>query len=178
MSAVRRIAKPAAGEFAPYAIQYIGLLPDDGLVLRHLAESFRSLRSLVGGLPEERLLARYAPGKWSVKEVVQHITDDERIYAYRALRFARGDSTELPGFEQEPYAESSEADRRSIASLLAELASVRRATIQLFAGLPRAAFLRQGIANGNPMSVRAAAYHIAGHELHHVRILRERYRLS
>ncbi len=175
---MRRIAKPEAGEYAPYAIQYIGLLPDDGEVLRHLAASLRALRALVGDLPEERLLHRYAPGKWSVKEVVQHIADDERVYAYRALRFARGDTTELPGFEQEPYAAASEADRRSIASLLAELAAVRRGTIELFAGLPRAALFRQGVANGNPMSVRAAAYHIAGHELHHARILRQRYLLS
>jgi uncharacterized damage-inducible protein DinB len=175
---MRTIPKPQPGEYAPYAIQYIGLLPDDGQVLKHLAEGFRSLRALLAGLPEERLLHRYGPGKWSVKEVVQHISDDERIYAYRALRFARGDTTELPGFEQEPYAEASEADRRSIASLLAELGAVRRATIQLFAGLPHAALVRQGVANGNPMSVRAAVYHIAGHELHHVRILRESYLLS
>lgn len=175
---MRRIAKPEPGEHAPHAAAYIRLLPDDGGVLRHLAADYRALRGLLLGLPEERLLHRYAPGKWSVKEVVQHLSDDERIYAYRALRFARGDATELPGFEEEPYATASEADRRSIASLLGELGAVRRASIELFAGLPGSALLRRGVADGQPMSVRGAAYHIAGHARHHVEILRTRYGLG
>lgn len=175
---MRAIAKPRPGEYAPYAIRYLDLLPDDGRVLWHLRANHRRLRAAVLRAPRERLVARAAPGVWTVKEVLLHLSDDERIYAYRALRFARGDETELPGFEQDPYAELSGANDRSTTSLLRELGAVRRATIELFAGLPREALTRSGVANGHRMSVRAAAYHIAGHELHHVRSLVARYGLD
>ena len=97
---MRPIAKPDEGEYAPYVIQYIGLLPDDGLVLEHLQQNLEAARAFLRSLPEEKLLHRYADGKWTIKEIVQHVADDERIYAYRALRFARNDATELPGFDQ------------------------------------------------------------------------------
>lgn len=170
-----RIAKPDAGEYAPYAIMYIGLLPDDGRVLEHLQKGFKATAALVRSLPDERLGYRYAEGKWTVKEIVAHLSDDERIYAYRALRFARGDETELPGFDQNDYTPLSGANERSIEDLLKELETVRKATISLFRGLPSEALTRSGVANGHRMSVRAAAYHIAGHELHHARIIREKY---
>lgn len=169
------IDKPAAGEFAPYAAMYIDLLPDDGRVLEHLKSNFEKVRRLVSSLPEDKLTWRYAPGKWSIKEILVHVVDDERIYAYRALRFARGDRKELPGFEQDDYARTSDADERPLASILAEYRAVREATVAVFDGLPDEAFGRSGVADGNPMSVRAAAYHIAGHELHHLKIIRERY---
>ncbi len=172
---MRKISKPAAGDFAPYASMYIDLLPDDGRVLEHLKNAFEEVRRLVSSLPEGRLVYRYAPGKWSIKEILVHIVDDERIYAYRALRFARGDRAELPGFEQDDYARTSGADERSLASIFAEYQSVRAATVAMFDGLPVEAFERSGTADGNPMSVRAAAYHIAGHEQHHLKIIRERY---
>ncbi|HVR41002.1 MAG TPA: DinB family protein, partial [Thermoanaerobaculia bacterium] len=156
-------------------IMYIGLLPDDGLVLQHLHESLSRTIELVRPLTDEQLLHRYAADKWTIKEIVQHITDDERIYAYRALRFARNDATELPGFDEKLFASQSRANARSVDDLLDELATVRAATISLFAGLDDDALTRRGIANGNVMSVRAAAYHIAGHELHHVNVIRERY---
>jgi uncharacterized damage-inducible protein DinB len=174
---MRKIEKPREGEYAPYAIMYIGLLPDDGRILGHLGEYYRRTKELILSLPEEKLTYRYAEGKWTIKEILLHLSDDERIYAYRALRFARDDATELPGFEQDAYAAVSGANERSAASLLRELGTVRRATISLFAGLDDRALLRAGVANGNVMSVRAAAYHIAGHELHHVSIIRERYLL-
>jgi uncharacterized damage-inducible protein DinB len=126
-------------------------------------------------LPEEKLLFRYAAGKWTIKEILQHLVDDERIYAYRALRFARNDETELPGFEQDDYALYSGANGRDIVDILKEFAAVRRATISLFEGFDRAALQRAGVADGKVMSVRAAAYHIAGHELRHLNIIRERY---
>lgn len=172
---MRKISKPEAGEFAPYASMYIDLLPDDGRVLEHLRNNFEEVRRLVASLSEDELHHRYAPGKWSIKEILVHIVDDERIYAYRALRFARGDRTELPGFEQDDYAPTSRADERSLASIMIEYEAVRAATIAMFDGLPAEAFERPGLADGNPMSVRAAAYHIAGHELHHLKIIRERY---
>lgn len=171
----RIIAKPEAGEFAPYAIQYIGLLPDDGRILARLADNYLATRALLLSVPEDRLSRPYAEGKWTIKQIVQHVSDDERIYAYRALRFARGDRTELPGFDQDPYAAISNADARDLRDLLDELGDVRRATIALFAGLDDAALLRRGVADGKVMSVRAAAYHVAGHELRHVNVIRERY---
>jgi hypothetical protein len=153
---MRKIEKPEEGEYAPYAIMYIGLLPDDGLVLQHLRDNLKATTELI-------------------KEILAHIIDDERIYAYRALRFARNDQTELPGFEQDDYAAHSGANERDVKDLLSEFASVRRATISLFEGLGDEALMRSGVASGNVMSVRAAAYHIAGHELRHVNIIRERY---
>jgi uncharacterized damage-inducible protein DinB len=172
---MRTIPKPEPGEYPPYAKMYIDLLPDDGLLLEHLAENSRETTELIRSLPEDQLLHRYAPGKWTIKEVLLHIVDDERIYAYRALRFARGDRTELPGFEQDDYVPPSKADERSVESLLGELAAVRAATIELYRGLPEEALVRSGVANGNRATVRALGYHMAGHEVHHVKLIRERY---
>ena len=173
---MRAIAKPAAGEFPAYAAMYIDLLPDDGRVLAHLEEQASLVGAFFRALPADRLGYRYAPGKWTPKEVLLHIVDDERIYAYRALRFARGDETELPGFDQDPYVTASGADARPLESLLAEHAAVRASTLSLFAGLPEAAWTRSGIANGARVTVRALVWHMAGHELHHLGVLRERYR--
>jgi len=170
-----RIEKPAPDEYAPYTIMYIGLLPNDGRVVDHLADNLKVTEDFIASLPEERLSFRYAPGKWTIKEVLSHIIDDERIYVYRALRFARNDRTELPGFEQDEFALYSGANERDTEDILAEFASVRRATITFFAGLNQTALERRGMADGKVMSVRAAAYHIAGHELHHLNIIRERY---
>ena len=170
-----KIEKPGEGEYAPYTIRYIGLLPDDGLVLRHMEESLKATREFILSLPEDKLAYRYAEGKWTIKEILVHVSDDERIYAYRALRFARGDETELPGFEQDDYAAHSGANARDIGDILEEFATVRRATVSLFEGLGREALVRVGVADGKVMSVRAAAYHIAGHELCHVNVIKERY---
>src|SRR6516225_4273390 len=117
---MKKIEKPPEGEYAPYAIMYIGLLPDDGLVLKHLRNNFKSTKELILSLPEEKLLYRYAPGKWTIKEILVHIIDDERIYTYRALRFARNDKTELPGFEQEDYTLNSGANERKLKDILKE----------------------------------------------------------
>jgi uncharacterized damage-inducible protein DinB len=172
---MRRIEKPKEGEYPPYADIYIGLLPDDGLVLRRMSESLKATTAFLLSLPEERLAFRYAPGKWTVKEILAHVIDDERIYAYRALRFARNDPTQLPGFDQDAYAPYSGANRRTVESLLGEFAAVRRATVALFDGLEDEALLRSGVADGNRATVRALAYHIAGHELRHVNVIKERY---
>lgn len=169
------IAKPAPGEYPPYASQYIDLVPGDGRLLEHLAENLRATRELILTPPEEFLLQTYAPGKWTIKEVLVHVADDERIYAYRALRFARGDRTELPGFEQDDYVSLSGANDRSVHDIMGEYGAVRASTIALFRGLPEEALLRSGVANGNRATVRALGYHIAGHELHHVAIIRGRY---
>jgi uncharacterized damage-inducible protein DinB len=172
---MKKIEKPGEGEYAPYAIIYIGLLPDDGLVLRHLKDNLKATKNFILSLPEEKLTYRYAEGKWTVKEILAHISDDERIYAYRALRFARNDNTELPGFEQDDYARWSGANERDIRDILKEFDTVRKATISLFNSFDSKALVRAGMANSNVMSVRAAAYHIAGHELHHINLIKERY---
>lgn len=175
---MRSIPRPSPGEYPAYAAMYVDLVPDDGQVLAHLERGGRVVHDLFSSLSAERLAHRYAAGKWTPKEILLHLVDDERIYAYRALRFARGDSTELPGFDQEPYAVASRADGRSVQSLLEEHAAVRRATLTLFDNLPGEALARSGIANGAEVTVRALAYHIAGHELHHLAVLRERYGAS
>lgn len=169
------IEKPEAGEFAPYTMQYIGLLPDDGLVLKHLRDNLQATKDLILSLPAEKLHYRYAAGKWTIKEILAHIIDDERIYVYRALRFARNDRTELPGFEQDDYAANSRADERDIRDILSELEAVRFATVAFFESLDDRSLARRGTADGKIMSVRAAAYHIAGHEMRHINIVRERY---
>ena len=106
---MKKIDKPQAGEYAPYAMMYIGLLPDDRLVLQHLQDNLQATKNFILSLPAEKLAYRYAEGKWTIKEILVHISDDERIYAYRALRFARNDKTELPGFEQDDFARYSGA---------------------------------------------------------------------
>jgi uncharacterized damage-inducible protein DinB len=173
---MRVIPKPAEGEYPPYAIMYIKLIPD-GQVLKSLHDNFLAARELISGLPEKTLYYRYAPGKWSIKEVLVHIIDDERIFAYRALRFARGEQQNLIGFDQDAYALQSHADERSLDSIFEEYEAVRRSTIALFNGLPEESLTRMGKGTGtfNNATVRALAYHIAGHEQHHINLIRERY---
>lgn len=171
---MRLVARPDVGEFAPYTVEYFDLVPGDN-VLQHMETCLRSTPAFFMSLPEELLANPHQPGEWTVKEILQHISDDERIYAYRTLRFARNDLTELPPFDQEIVAAHSGANDRSLGSLLDEYDTVRKSTLSLFEGLPDEAMTRTGIANGNPMSVRAAAFHIAGHELHHLLSIRTNY---
>lgn len=168
------IAKPEPGEYAPYYARYLHGMAD-GDLLRMLEEGAEDVLQLLRAFGEADGGHRYAPGKWSVKEVVGHVTDAERVFAYRALRIARADSTPLPGFEQDDYVAAAGFDRRTLADLAEEFADVRKATLKLFAGMDAPAFMRSGVANGHPITVRALAWIIAGHEQHHARILRERY---
>jgi uncharacterized damage-inducible protein DinB len=172
---VRKIEKPKDGEFPSYATMYIKLLPDDGLLLKHLKENFDKTKEFILSLPKEKLIYRYAINKWTIKEILVHIIDDERIYAYRALCFARNDKTELPGFEQNDYVLFSNANNRTLENILNEYEAVRKATITLFEGFDETALLRKGIANKNKATVRALGYHLAGHELHHINIIKEKY---
>src|SRR5215212_2763653 len=170
---MKLIQRPEEGEFPAYAIMYIKLVPSDQLLLKHLKNNFEITKAFISSLPEQKLQYQYAPGKWTIKEILVHIIDDERIYAYRAMCFARNEKTELPGFEQDDYVEHSGANERSLSSIFEEYEAVRNSTIALFNGLPEEAFTRTGIANGNKASVRALAYHIAGHEMHHINIIKE-----
>jgi hypothetical protein len=168
------LARPTAADYAPYYGRYIDQVPD-GDVIRLLEDQLAATLRLLGGVPEGRAGHRYAPDKWSIKEVVGHLSDAERIFAYRALRIARGDETPLPGFDQDPYVIAGNFDRRTLADLAAEFASIRAATLTLFRGLDEAAFQRRGTASGVVFTVRALPYIIAGHERHHVTILRQQY---
>lgn len=172
---MRIIEKPGEEEFPGYAIMYIKLLPDDGLLLKHLAENFTKVKEFILSIPEEKLTYKYAKNKWTIKEILVHIIDDERIYAYRALCFARNEKAELPGFEQDDYVLFSNANDRTIENILQEYEAVRNATIALYEGFDEIALLREGIANNNKATVRALGYHIAGHELHHINIIKEKY---
>jgi uncharacterized damage-inducible protein DinB len=172
---LRVIEKPEKEEYPAYAHIYIDLLPADGLILQHLTDNLKSTTKLLRSISDALLRHRYADGKWTIKEILAHLVDDERIYVYRALRFARNDSTELPGFEQDHYARYSGANDRTISDLLDEFAAVRQSTIAFFNSLDDAALMRAGVADGNRASVRALAYHIAGHELRHVNVIKERY---
>lgn len=168
------IARPDATEFAPYYGTYVGKVPE-GDLLSILETQRRDTQALLAGLSETQALHRYAPGKWSVKEVIGHVADAERVFSYRALRFARGDRTPLPGFDENAYTPAGHFDARPLPDLAAELNAVRRATIPLFASFDAEVLARRGPASGHEISVRALAYVIAGHERHHLGILRERY---
>jgi len=167
-------AHPDATEYAPYYERYVSLVPEDD-VLAALEAQAAETRALLRAIPEDREGFRYAPEKWSIREVVGHVTDTERIFAYRALRFGRNDPTPLPSFDENEYARFSGAGAHPLTELAAELEEVRRATLGLFRHLPGEAWTRRGVASGYEMSVRALARVILGHERHHLRIVRERY---
>jgi DinB superfamily len=170
----QRIARPEEGEYIPYYGKYISLVPDGDLI-ESLRGQIGDTLALLRGIPEARASHRYAPGKWSIKEVVGHMADVERVMAYRALRVARDDKTPLPGFDENAYVPAANFEGRPLASLANEFARVRSATIAFLETLDAVAAARQGIANTASISARALAYIIAGHERHHVALLRERY---
>ena len=172
---MKLIPKPQHGEYPSYAEMYMKWMPDDGLLLQHLQTNFENTSRLVQSLTEEQLYLRYAPNKWTVKEVLVHIVDDERIYAYRAMCFGRNEKLALPGFDQDEYARYSDANDRDIDQIMIEYEAVRNATIALFDGFSDTALTRMGVADGNRATVRALGYHIAGHELHHVHLLKAKY---
>lgn len=169
------LARPTQEEYAPFYAGYINRIGQGEEVLATLGEQLRSTPALLCRVEESRGGFRYAAGKWSIKEVIGHLTDTERIMSDRALRIARGDATPLPGFDENAYVPASEADARSMDDLVTEWSDVRRATLALFRGLPPAAWARRGVANGATVSVRALAYIVAGHERHHLETLRNRY---
>ncbi len=169
-----RATRPAPDEYVPYYGTYISKVPD-GDVVGTLVTQRAATGALLRGIPDAKAGHRYAPDKWSIREVIGHMADCERIFAYRALRFARADETSLPGFDENAFVKHARLDDRPLASLIAELDAVRGATIALFDGLFPEEWSRVGNANGKAMSVRALAWTIAGHELHHLGILKERY---
>lgn len=166
--------KPAPTEHAPEFSKYVTLVAE-GDIIQTLEQQIENSLSLLRTIPSDKANFRYAPDKWSVKELLGHLIDSERIFSYRALSFARNDQTPLPGYEQNDYVRYADFDSRNLADMAEEFATVRRATIQLFRPLNETEWLRHGKANENDVSVRALAYIIAGHELHHMEVLRSRY---
>jgi uncharacterized damage-inducible protein DinB len=166
--------RPAADEHAPYYSRYIDRVPD-GDILEILQRQMEDAAAFLRSIPASHHEHRYAEGKWSIKEVVGHLADTERIFAYRALRFARGDQTPLAGFDENAYVPAANFDARDFASLVNEWVHVRQATLALLRGLDGDAPLRRGAANGQEISVRALVWVMAGHVDHHGAILRERY---
>jgi hypothetical protein len=166
--------RPAAGDCAPYAEKYVSLVAGTD-ILDALRTQLKQTMTLFSGRSERDGNFRYAPDKWTVKEVLGHVGDAERIFAYRALRIARGDQTPLAGFEQNDYVRGARFGDRKLADLVDEYADVRHASLSLFSSLDEEAWLRRGVASNSPVTVRALAFIIAGHELHHRNILNERY---
>jgi len=166
--------RPEESEYDPYYQKYVALVPETEIIALLEVQSDQ-LRSLIEGVPEERGTFAYDDGKWTIKEVLSHLIDGERIFSYRALRIARGDKTPIEGFEQEGYIENSHANQRSFSDLLDEFTQIRRANLAFFENLDPADWIRTGTANNVEISVRSLAWIMAGHIRHHLNILTSRY---
>jgi hypothetical protein len=170
------VDRPQPDEAASFYHGYIAKVPDGHLGER-LVEQLKEVENLFSGVTDRTAQARYAEGKWSVKEVLGHLCDAERIFSYRLLRIARADATPLPGFDENAYVPAGRFDSRPLPMLLAEFRAVRLSTVALVEGLADDAWTRRGEASGKPISARALAYIIVGHVTHHLGTLRERYGL-
>ena len=169
-----QIGRPESKEYAEYFSTYIEKVPGSD-ILNYLEHQRASAVSLINQIDESKGDFRYEPGKWTLKELLGHIVDAERVFSYRALVFSRNDATPLPGFDQEPWARHANYNQISMREIAAEFDCLRRSTIFLFRHLDAAAWDRKGIANEKSMTTRAAAYVIAGHTEHHLGILKSRY---
>ena len=168
------MTRPNITEAAEYYFRYIDRVPSDD-IMATLENQMGEMFELLSGISEEQSLHSYAPGKWTIREVLNHMNDGERLFAGRALWFARGFTDPLPGFDQDVAVENAHANNTSWADLVEESKIVRLGTISLFKSLPEEAWDRTGVASDNPVSVRAIAYIIAGHVTHHLGVLREKY---
>lgn len=162
-------------EYAPYQESYIKLVDDAYSLIEELEISVHNFIHFVREIPMDKYDYRYAEGKWTIKDIIQHLIDSERIFAYRALRFSRGDETALPGFEENMYADNAHGSERSINDLLTEMSALRHANIMMFKSINADDLLRKGTASGYTVSVRAFGFLIIGHQNHHIKIFRERY---
>lgn len=169
--------RPSESEYAPHYHRYVQAVPE-GDIIHYLAVQLADVEGLLGHLPDEQANARYAPDKWSVKEVLGHMSDTERVMSYRMLRAARGDATPLASFDQDDYVRVAQSDRRTIGELLNEFRTVRASTLSLVQELDDAAWDRSCVASNVMVSSRALVYIIAGHAAHHTMVLRERYGIA
>jgi hypothetical protein len=168
------IGRPEPAEYSQTVAHYIARVPEDD-PLASMAPQVHEFRDRLSHVTEAAAGHRYAPGKWTIRQTVGHLADTERILGYRALCLARGERAPLPGFDENAYVDQAPFEARTLADLLAEFAAVRESTRHLFDALGADAWLRRGVANGNPISVRGLAYTIVGHVRHHTTILEERY---
>jgi uncharacterized damage-inducible protein DinB len=168
------IIRPGADEYAPYYATYVDKVTEPDVAALLNAQK-QSTARLLAGLDEKQAAYRYAPGKWSLREVIGHLSDAERIFSYRLLRVARADPTPLSSFDQNTYVPAGQFERRPLADVAAEFATVRDATLTLVGSLDAEALARRGTASGTPVSARALAFIIAGHEKHHLGVIRARY---
>jgi hypothetical protein len=168
------LQRPSVEEYMPYHEQYIGLV-GEGAVTEILAKQLEGTAELLSGIPEEQADYRYADGKWTLKEVIGHISDNERVMSYRLLRAARGDKTPLAGYDQDDFMDGASFQEWTWQQVIEDYTAVRHATLTLLRGLSEEAWLRVGIANGGRLSARALAYIIAGHEMHHLQVIQNKY---
>lgn len=168
------MAKPNPQTYGTYYHQYVNQVEQDEL-LPALQDIHNDTQAFIASIPEDKESYAYAEGKWTLKQVVQHIIDTERIFAYRALTFARGDQTELPGYEHNDYVEEAEVNTRTLTDLAREFLYVRNGTLALFSSFSDEVLDRGGVANENPMTVLALGFTIAGHERHHMNVIRTKY---
>lgn len=161
-------------EYAPFYGAYITSLGDVDL-RSVLKSSLKDFKTTIKKLPKEKLTYQYAENKWTIKELIQHIIDTERILSYRALRFSRNDATDLPGFDEDWYVENSNGNIRPINELIEEFKQVRKATLSLFKSFSPEMLEKTGSANGSDMTVRALGFIIAGHQIHHLKVIKEKY---
>ena len=171
----RPIGFPEKTEYTEASAKYISLIDPSLPILEQLQNNAKEIVQLYQSLQGSQLGLRYAPGKWTLKEILVHLIDDERIYAYRALRFARNDTLMLPGFDQDEFTRFAEVSERPLNNILEEYEAVRLSTIKLFEGFSEAALLRRGSTTEWTATVRAILYHIAGHELNHLHVIKEKY---
>ena len=167
----------AATDYAPAFAGYVSLVPEEDVV-SVIEQQSSETQKLIASLDEGRAMYRYAEGKWSVKEVIGHLTDAERVFGYRALCISRGDKNSLPGFDENEYMRNANFDDWRVGDLAESYALTRRANIVMFRNLREDVWDRRGVANNNEITVRALAYVIAGHERHHLKVLRERYQIT
>lgn len=171
------ILRPSPSEYAPFYHGYVQSVPE-GDVIHYLSEQLSEVEALFGQLPNDRASVRYAPDKWSVKEVLGHLSDVERVMSYRLLRIARGDATPLAGFDQNELVSGADFDRQPLRDLLGDFHAVRASTLTLVRGLDESAWSRTGVVSSVPITARSFAYIMAGHIVHHLRVLRERYDIA
>jgi hypothetical protein len=169
--------RPAAADYAPFYAGYVALVPEDD-ILALLAAQAAAVHALAARVPPDRESFRYEPGKWSIRQVVGHITDVERVFGYRAFCIARGEASSLPGFDEQAYMAEANYDARALAGLVDEFAAVRAANLAVLAHLSPEAWRRRGTANGTPVTVLALAFLLAGHCRHHLGVLASRYGLG
>jgi len=170
-----KITDITPGEYAPYQAAYIHLVAKEYTLTEELEISVHNFIHFVREIPMDKYDYRYAEGKWTIKDIIQHLIDSERVFAYRAMRFARHDETALPGFDENLFAANANADKRSINDLLTEMSALRHANIAMFKAFSQEELLNKGTASGYTVSVRAFGFLIIGHQNHHIKVFRERY---